>query len=399
LRLFNRIWDPAERSKHPVEIEQQPGRLWIAVPGLADRARIEQPAPLEGDLGTTRRETALDAPVDERDCQCDVAVSDEHEAGRGQLERRLRSLLRQDVLPDRITRACVEEVDAFGLSGGLEALEERAGLRREDLRRPDRGGCRLVVEVTDAEPAERDEIVIADEADAATFPDDVAALVRPGPVPDNVPEAPDCIGPLRDQKLLAQIHELERREGAGDPTIREDTVSDRTTAANAFAAGIGPSERIVFWNTLLDGRFTDRQVRFVAAHELAHLARNHIPKSIGWFTLFIVPILGVAAFLTERRGGLRNPGMVPLALLAIVAVQLVSLPLRNAVTRRYEAEADWVALTATRDPTAARGLFRLFADTSLQDPSPPWWAHILLNDHPSTLDRIEQATAWRARNP
>src|SRR6266508_2572682 len=205
--------------------------------------------------------------------------------------------------------------------------------------------------------------------------------------------------PLRDPELVAQIRELERREGAGDPPVREETVSDRTTAANAYSAGIGPSERVIFWDTLLDGRFNDREVRFVAAHELAHLARNHILKSIGWFTLFIVPILGAAAFLTERRGGLRNPGTVPLALLAIVAVQLAALPLRNAITRRYEAEADWVALTATRDPGAARGLFRLFAHTSLQDPSPPWWAHVLLDDHPSALERIEQAAAWRARNP
>lgn len=205
--------------------------------------------------------------------------------------------------------------------------------------------------------------------------------------------------PLRDQKLVAQIRELERREDAGNPPIREEDVSDQTTAANAFSAGIGPSERIVFWNTLLDGRFTDREVRFVAAHELAHLARDHILKSVGWFTLFLLPVLGVAAYLTERRGGLRNAGTVPLLLLAIVAVQLVALPLRNAITRRYEAEADWVALTATRDSGAARGLFRQFVHTSLQDPSPPWWAHVLLDDHPTSLDRIEQAAAWRARNP
>jgi STE24 endopeptidase len=205
--------------------------------------------------------------------------------------------------------------------------------------------------------------------------------------------------PLRDQKLVAQVRELERREDAGNPPIREQDVSDQTTAANAYSVGIGPSERIVFWNTLLDGRFTDREVRFVAAHELAHLARDHILKSIGWFTLFLLPILGVAAFVTERRGGLRNAGTVPLLLLTITAVQLVALPLRTAITRRYEAEADWVALTATRDPGSARGLFRQFAHTSLQDPSPPWWAHILLDDHPSSLDRIEQAAAWRARNP
>ena len=205
--------------------------------------------------------------------------------------------------------------------------------------------------------------------------------------------------PLHDRDLVAEIRELERIEGAGNPPIREEDVSDQTTAANAYSAGIGPSERVVFWNTLLDGRFSDREVRFVAAHELAHLARNHILKSIGWFTLFIAPILGVAAFLTERRGGLRNPGTVPLALLAIVAMQLVLQPLQNAITRRYEAEADWVALAATRDPGAARGLFRDFSDTALQDPSPPWWIHVLLDDHPSALQRIEQAAAWRARNP
>jgi Zn-dependent protease with chaperone function len=204
---------------------------------------------------------------------------------------------------------------------------------------------------------------------------------------------------LRDPKLAAQIRELERREDAGNPPLREQDVSDQTTAANAYSVGIGPSERVVFWNTLLDGRFTDREVRFVAAHELAHLARDHIVKSIGWFTLFLVPVLGVAAYLTERRGGLRKAGTVPLALLAIVAVQLVALPLQNEITRRYEAEADWVALTATRDPGAARGLFKQFSHTSLQDPSPPWWAHLLLDDHPSSLERIEQAAAWRARNP
>jgi STE24 endopeptidase len=204
--------------------------------------------------------------------------------------------------------------------------------------------------------------------------------------------------PLRDRKLAAQIEQLERREHAGDPKILEQTVSDRTTAANAYAVGIGPTERVVFWDTLLDGRFSDREVRFVAAHELGHIARNHLVKGIAWFALFAVPILGLVAWVTERRGGLRDPGNVPLALLVIVAVQLISLPVQNAVSRRYEAEADWTALMATHDPGAARGLFRRFARTGLQDPTPPWWAHVFLDTHPTVLARIEQAAAWRQRD-
>jgi STE24 endopeptidase len=205
--------------------------------------------------------------------------------------------------------------------------------------------------------------------------------------------------PLRDPELVAVIDQLEQREHAGDPEVLEQTVGDQTTAANAYAIGIGPSERVVFWDTLLDGRFTDHEVRFVAAHELAHLARKHIVKGLAWFTLFLVPILGAVAYFTERRGGLRNPGTVPLALLVILAAQLVSLPFQSAISRRYEAEADWVALNATRDPAAARALFRRFAKTSLEDPTPPSWAHALLGDHPTVLERIEQAAAWRSRNP
>jgi STE24 endopeptidase len=205
--------------------------------------------------------------------------------------------------------------------------------------------------------------------------------------------------PLRDPELVAVIDQLEQREHAGDPEVLEQTVGDQTTAANAYAIGIGPSERVVFWDTLLDGRFSDHEVRFVAAHELAHLARKHIVKGLAWFTLFLVPILGAVAYFTERRGGLRNPGTVPLALLVILAAQLVSLPFQSAISRRYEAEADWVALNATRDPAAARGLFRRFAKTSLEDPTPPSWAHALLGDHPTVLERIEQAAAWRSRNP
>jgi STE24 endopeptidase len=202
---------------------------------------------------------------------------------------------------------------------------------------------------------------------------------------------------LRDRELAAEIERLEQREHAGDPAVLEQEVSDQTTSTNAYAVGIGPSERMIFWDTLLDGRFSDREVRFVAAHELAHLARDHIVRGMGWFLIFLVPILAAVAFFTERRGGLRNPATVPLALLVIVVAQLVVLPLQNAISRRYEAEADWIALNATQDPAAARGLFRRFARTSLNDPTPPSWVHFWLDTHPTALARVEMAEAFRRR--
>lgn len=197
-------------------------------------------------------------------------------------------------------------------------------------------------------------------------------------------------------KLAATIDELERREGTGDLTVRVQDVDDQTTAANAYTFGIGPSRTVVFWNTLLDGRFTDGEVRFVAAHELAHQARNHLWKGIAWATLVAAVLFAAVALATRRRGGLRNPGAVPLAILTLAVLQLFVMPFSNAVSRRYEAEADWTALKATRDPEAAKGLFTGFAE-DLADPQPPAWAEWMFGSHPSPLDRVEMAEAFRRR--
>jgi STE24 endopeptidase len=145
---------------------------------------------------------------------------------------------------------------------------------------------------------------------------------------------------------------------------------------------------------LLDGRFSSDQVRFVVGHELGHLARNHILRGVAWFALLLLPILAITAFVAD----VRRPAAVPLALLVIALLQLAVLPLRNAISRRYEAEADWIGLTGTGDATAARDLFVGFVKTSLQDPSPPGWVHVLLDDHPTPLQRVEMTRAWSSRN-
>ena len=205
--------------------------------------------------------------------------------------------------------------------------------------------------------------------------------------------------PVRSPRLAAEIKQLEEREHAGDPTVRIDPVSNQTSAANAYSIGIGPGHGVFIWDTMLDGRFTPREVRFVVGHELGHLARRHIWKGIAWGGLIGVPILLLTVLVTGRRGGLRNPGTVPLALLTFTAAGIAVLPFENAVSRRYEAEADWTALQGTHDPAAARGLFKGFVRTDLQDPDPPGWVHVFLEDHPSALARVEQAAAWRHLTP
>jgi len=200
--------------------------------------------------------------------------------------------------------------------------------------------------------------------------------------------------PIRSPQLAAAVERLESREHAGHPAVRVQQVHDQTTAANAFAIGIGPSSSVFIWDTMLDGRFTPTEVSFVLGHELAHIARLHLWKGIAWGALIGIPLLAAIAFLTGRRGGLRDPGNVPLAFLTLTVLLLALSPFTNVVSRRYEAEADWVGLRGTHDPKGAEGLFKGFVRVDLADPSPPGWVHHFLDNHPTLLTRVEQAEAF-----
>jgi STE24 endopeptidase len=204
---------------------------------------------------------------------------------------------------------------------------------------------------------------------------------------------------IRDPELAADVRRLAQIQGVEDVEVRVEDVDRYTSAANAYATGLGPSRKVFLWNTLLDGRFGDDEVRAVTAHEFGHQSQNHLPKAIAWYALFAVPGAWAIARITRRRGGMRRPEAVPLALLVLAALTLAAQPLQNVISRHMEAEADWEALETTRDPDAMTGLFQRFAETSLGDPTPPGWAYVMLDTHPPLLDRIEMAEAWRARNP
>jgi Zn-dependent protease with chaperone function len=203
------------------------------------------------------------------------------------------------------------------------------------------------------------------------------------------------IEPLRDRELAGRIEELAVRMGVEVDDVRVADASRRTTTANAYVAGIGPTRRVVLYDTLLDGRFTEGEILVIAAHELAHVERRHLWRGLAWFALLAVPGVFLLARITDRWGGLAQPRLVPLGLAVAFAYVLVTQPLTNAVSRRYEAEADWIALQTTRDPDSAVSLDQRFVTTSLSDPDPPAWVRLWLGTHPTPLERIAMAEAFK----
>jgi Zn-dependent protease with chaperone function len=202
--------------------------------------------------------------------------------------------------------------------------------------------------------------------------------------------------PLEDKALLEAASQYEAEYGLGHIPLRVEKVSPQTDEANAYAFGIGPSRRVVFWDTILREPFTEEEQKVVLAHELGHHASNHLPKGIGWFALFAVPGAWILMRLTRSRGGMGNPAAIPLTLFVVAVLQLVTLPLSNHLSSRMEAEADWKALTVTRDPAGLEQLMVTLGKTGLGDPDPPFLAQLAFGDHPSLADRIAMARAFEA---
>ena len=199
--------------------------------------------------------------------------------------------------------------------------------------------------------------------------------------------------PLQREDLRADVVRIERAERVHVP-VRVLKVSSWTSEPNAFTAGFGPSTHVVVWDTLLDGRFSRGEIDVVIAHEVGHARSRHTLKGVAWYALFAFPAALLVAAVTRRRGGLRNPANLPLALLVVTVFGLATGPFQNAVSRRYEAEADWRALNATKDPADARRLFRTFVPTTLEQPDPPGWDYAWVETHPTIAQRIAMVNAY-----
>jgi STE24 endopeptidase len=76
---------------------------------------------------------------------------------------------------------------------------------------------------------------------------------------------PDLHDPEPD--LAADARQIARQTGQEDVEFRVQEIGDLTEAPNAFAAGLGPSRKVVLWDTMLERPFDRDEVRVVIAHE------------------------------------------------------------------------------------------------------------------------------------
>ena len=203
-------------------------------------------------------------------------------------------------------------------------------------------------------------------------------------------------GPLRTE-LIA----LAARDGVPVKDVLVADASRRTRAVNAYVSGLGPTRRVVVYDTMLTEATPDEVVS-VTAHELGHAKDGDV------LTGTVLGALGTAAavvalfLLGSWTGLLRGAGVDSIGepraiglLIAVVAVAgLVSGPAQAFVSRRVEARADAHALALTGDPATFEAMQRRLGTVNLSDPDPPAWVYVISASHPSTVERMAAARAY-----
>jgi STE24 endopeptidase len=201
-----------------------------------------------------------------------------------------------------------------------------------------------------------------------------------------------------DSELRAEVVELGDRAGVDVGEVYRVDASRRSTALNAYVAGLGPTKRVVLFDTLIEG--TDpAELRSVVAHELGHVAHSDIPRGI----LFAALVTPLGLLLVRELSGAMGrraaaePGSAAAVPALFVAIALVSFAVNipaNQLSRDVEASADAFALRVTDDPQGLVELQVRLAERNLSDVDPPGWATALFGTHPTALERIGSARAW-----
>jgi STE24 endopeptidase len=200
--------------------------------------------------------------------------------------------------------------------------------------------------------------------------------------------------PLPEGDTRSDVLALAREAGVEVGEVFSVDASRRTTGANAYVTGLGPTKRVVLFDTLL-ARYNRDEVRVVVAHELSHVRHRDVPRGVAYAAI-VAPAAALAVrqlswSLSPERGTAR--ALPALALAAALVAAPVGL-IGNRLSRAVERRADEFSLELSRAPDAFISFERTIAIQNVADLRPPRLVSSLLATHPPTLERIGVAVAF-----
>ncbi|HXG23974.1 MAG TPA: M48 family metallopeptidase [Chthonomonadales bacterium] len=214
--------------------------------------------------------------------------------------------------------------------------------------------------------------------------------------------------PLHNAKLHDRLLNLAERAGIRSAKVYQVDISRRTTRLNAYVAGLGPTKRIVLWDTTLKALSEDEIVA-IMGHEMGHYVLGHVwwrfaAGVVGAFILLWIlsKLLPWSVGRFGQRVGIRavhDLAGLPLVMLLLSALLFLQTPLESAFSRFQERQADRFGLELTGLDEATARAYITFVERDYADPDPPAFIVFWLYSHPPIRERIAFAQGHSTANP
>jgi STE24 endopeptidase len=208
-------------------------------------------------------------------------------------------------------------------------------------------------------------------------------------------------------QLVDAIEQVVQRGGL---TIRPDRMflmkaSEKVTTLNAYVTGLGPSKRVVVWDTTVQKASTPETL-FVFGHEMGHYVLNHVviglcAAAVGLFVGLYLVYLVSGWFLRKfaQRWHIRDLGdwaALPMIFLIFSIFGFLAQPLGAGFSRTLEHNADVYGLEVTHginpnSQEAGAHAFQVLGELALSYPYPSKLVVFWYYDHPAIGDRVRFA--------
>ena len=210
--------------------------------------------------------------------------------------------------------------------------------------------------------------------------------------------------PLKDEVLRQKLLALASKAGIEGSRVYQVDKSKQTKTMNAYVNGIGPTNRIVMWDTLLQ-KMNHDEVLAVMGHEMGHYVMKHIWKGLAFgvaVSLFVFLFAQWAYDWGLRKWGPRwgvtergDPASLPWLLLVSSVITFLLSPVFSGYSRSMEHKADMFSLEVTHLNEPMAMAFKKMAEDSKRDPSPHPLMEFWLYSHPPIAKRIPFALGYK----
>jgi Zn-dependent protease with chaperone function len=218
--------------------------------------------------------------------------------------------------------------------------------------------------------------------------------------------------PLADKypEMVKSIEDLTQHAGVPIPPERMFLMdaSKKTNTLNAYVAGLGPSKRVVIFDTTIE-KMTPNGALFIVGHELGHYVLGHVWQGFLYFAVGL--FVGLYVLFRALHWSLGHWGRdwkiygpqdwasLAVLFLLLQVLTFFASPIISGLSRMEEHAADVYGLEVIHgvvpnsEEVAARA-FQVLGEIDLSDPNPPAFITFWLYSHPPLAERLVFAHSY-----